>query len=301
MIYGQTIFIELTNICNFNCIYCPYYQDKKEKGFIKLELINKIVKDLEKIEFIEIVTLSALGEAILHPNIFEICKHLKSNKYKLFLSTNGSRLNSNHLDLDIDIMRISLETLTSEAFNLRNADCSFEEYINNIKDFLKIWNGKYKIFISIMLNDKSDLFDYNSFLNSGNENDAKLVNDFFKEIFPNFHILEKDIKPGKVIEIVPNLQLHFRQIEYSNFIDYEPDITIEELDSQIECRLYRNHINISYDGIVRSCCMDVNHELVIGNIKEQSLKEIIDKRGDNINVSNNPLCRRCKGIKKRVI
>ena len=61
MIYGQTIFIELTNICNFNCIYCPYYQDKKEKGFIKNSDYSKLTNRAKATRVLDFQKMISLG------------------------------------------------------------------------------------------------------------------------------------------------------------------------------------------------------------------------------------------------
>ena len=41
--------IELTNICNANCIFCGYQYDKSKKGTMSPKLYTKLLKDYREI------------------------------------------------------------------------------------------------------------------------------------------------------------------------------------------------------------------------------------------------------------
>ena len=72
--------IEITNICNFACIMCPYQDMVKKKirrqGKMSFSLFKKIVDEISS--FAELIYLHGLGEPLLHPQLFKFIGHAKS-------------------------------------------------------------------------------------------------------------------------------------------------------------------------------------------------------------------------------
>lgn len=129
--------LQISSTCNADCIFCSNKQNPfkvKRCGFRPLEEIESVLWSMPDILYDSVVLGESLpgriseGEALLHPNIFEILKMIR-NKYKdqiIDISTNGTLLTDDFIkklseflpmDLVISIPSINKEFWT-ESFNL---------------------------------------------------------------------------------------------------------------------------------------------------------------------------------------
>lgn len=121
------VLISITDNCNFSCLNCRYHSshthsDTPYRPGVKrmpLELVRKIAAELKVIKP-SVIIISGSGEPLLHPNLFEIIKLIKSTGSRIKLLTNGSLLNkatSTYLiDQGLDELRISLWAKNEKEF-----------------------------------------------------------------------------------------------------------------------------------------------------------------------------------------
>ena len=93
----QCLFIEPTNICNSNCIFCAYqFQDRlrRGRGFMSPELYKKALDGYERLgghKWLYICSL--VGEPLLDPGIIEKIYRAKQRGFFVTIFTNGIMLN----------------------------------------------------------------------------------------------------------------------------------------------------------------------------------------------------------------
>lgn len=94
----KTLYIHITNKCDFNCSSCPSYCDPCGLGFIKFHELQLAVQNYEKYP-IEVVLEG--GEPFLHPHIYLFIEYLSAleNVKKITLSTNGVYVRDNLQDI----------------------------------------------------------------------------------------------------------------------------------------------------------------------------------------------------------
>ena len=76
----KQIYIEITNICNLNCSFCP--KNSRPKKFMTIDEFDKITDEISPLT--NTICLHLMGEPLLHPNIreiFEICTKKNLNVY----------------------------------------------------------------------------------------------------------------------------------------------------------------------------------------------------------------------------
>ena len=78
----KKVYIEITNVCNLKCKFCPETNRKKE--FIKLEDFENIINKIKK--YTNLVYLHVKGEPLLHPDLKEILNILSNNNLKVNIS-----------------------------------------------------------------------------------------------------------------------------------------------------------------------------------------------------------------------
>ena len=122
----KKIYIEITNICNLNCSFCP--KNARLKRYMTVAEFDKITTDI--LPLTDTVCLHLMGEPLLHPNIEKIFEICKQKKLKIFLTTNGTLLKQN-LDLlkmgYCDKIFISLHSYEANTQVL-----SLDEYLENV-------------------------------------------------------------------------------------------------------------------------------------------------------------------------
>ena len=132
--------METTNYCNAKCDYCPHKDMTREKGFISLETVQKVIDNCKK-EDQQYIALHHMGEPLLHKEIYTICKMFKEANIETEFSSNGLLLTAEVLcNLDkagLGLLRIAMDYLyETKVDKIYDA---FEEFFANSKPSMKIY------------------------------------------------------------------------------------------------------------------------------------------------------------------
>jgi radical SAM protein with 4Fe4S-binding SPASM domain len=83
--------IEPTNLCNLRCVTCPGARTRYPKGYMDVDLFQRIVSEASEIG-VKRIHLFLRGEPTLHPRIFEMIAFIKSKGLAVHLTSNGTTL-----------------------------------------------------------------------------------------------------------------------------------------------------------------------------------------------------------------
>lgn len=295
--YFNKIYIEVTNICNFNCNFCVYNLMKREKGFMDLDLFKKIVTEISENGNSQIVFFHLMGEPLLHPDIIEMLNYASKKTSRQDLVTNASTLDSEKkirdlFDTGLTNINISFYNKTEHDFIMRNANISFNSYLKIIKNIIKT---KYKY---------------------GYDTDIQLY--FFNRSIQSNSLLSNSIPKLEEIDAVKNNIQYWRHFLFNlkEIYGYNIDILpyVDEIRHkdmiiwhQIKlCRdfgiilkpfhqwfcsqsphykkailgkcwmvLTQDELAILWNGDVVLCCLDYDGETKIGNMKDTSVQKIL--------------------------
>ena len=111
----RRIVLELTNVCNLNCVMCgrnatafkPTYLDMA--SFYSLEPLFDTVEE---------VTLMGWGEPTMHPQFEEMLQVIAKHSARKYFCTNGMRLGELHrtiFECDVDVFAVSVDGATQET------------------------------------------------------------------------------------------------------------------------------------------------------------------------------------------
>jgi radical SAM protein with 4Fe4S-binding SPASM domain len=163
--------ISESGTCNRKCSFCPRSADdfKDKKEFISENLITKIAKELNLLNYCGVIRFSGFVEPLLDKNIYSHIKNFKDSlpKVRIELVTNGDPLNLDRLqklftsgldkllisvyDGEEDVKKfydmMKLAKIKEEQFIIRNRSLSQEEdfgiTLSNRAGMME--NAKYKI------------------------------------------------------------------------------------------------------------------------------------------------------------
>ncbi|MBE7074234.1 MAG: radical SAM protein [Clostridiales bacterium] len=258
----KQIYIEITNICNLNCSFCP--KNNRPKKFMTIDEFDKITDEISPLT--NTVCLHLMGEPLLHPNIKGIFKICNKKNLNVYLTTNGTLIKQNlELLKSGCTKRISVSLHSFEANNNSN---SLDDYLENVLFSCKEISDNSPTYIEFRLwNDNSDKIAKNTL----NKAIIKKINTTFNTTLTT-----------------ENLQHHTSITDkiYINFADaFEWPINTEnkEKNNIKFCYGLRSHFGILCDGTVVACCLDNEGKLALGNIFENKIFDILNTpRAQNI-------------------
>lgn len=134
----KRIYIEITNICNLNCSFCPSNNRKKEFMSVSnfLSIINKI-KD-----YTNHIYLHIKGEPLLHPELDKILTIANLNYLNVNITTNG-RLLKDKIDI-LNNNKIRQINISLHSFNNLDEIKDIVKLCDNIKNTninYRLWNN----------------------------------------------------------------------------------------------------------------------------------------------------------------
>src|SRR3990167_5569392 len=111
--------IELTNVCNFNCVYCAEQYLTRGKGFMDVNLAKNIIAEISETHISDVLGLQFMGEGLLHPKFNEIASYAQDMGVKLHLTTNASFLTDKNIDsiLDHELKSVYLSLFTPDEYS----------------------------------------------------------------------------------------------------------------------------------------------------------------------------------------
>lgn len=262
----KSVYIEITNICNLSCDFCP--KTKRKYKFMDKNEFNHIIEEIKP--FTNQIYFHLMGEPLLNKNIEYFLKESANNDLKVNLTTNGTLLNKN-TDKLINSEALRQVNISLHSFEANEKTLELEEYIKNVTEFVNKASEDKDIICSIRLwnIDNEDLKGANG-LNS----------DILKMLEENLGL---DFSLGEKLQEVNKLKL--KNKVYLNMAEkFEwPDIEIASIGEDVFCHGLRNQMGVLVDGTVVPCCLDSEGNISLGNIFKKSLKDILKvKRSTDI-------------------
>ena len=258
----KQIYIEITNICNLNCSFCP--KNSRPKRFMTIEEFSKITDEISPLT--NTICLHLMGEPLLHPNIKEIFKICNKKNLNVYLTTNGTLIKQN-----LDLLKSGCAkriSISLHSFEANNNSYSLDNYLENVLSSCKEISDHSPSYIEFRL---------------WNENNNKNAKNTL-----NKTIIEKLDKTFNTHLTTEKLQHHTSITDkiYISFADtFEWPINTENQESNSKkfCYGLRSHFGILCDGTVVACCLDSEGKLALGNIFNSKISDILNSpRAQNI-------------------
>lgn len=309
----KKVSLEITTVCNFKCIYCPYGRGEViNRKMMPWRLAFHVMDELSACggSGLEYIELNVLGEPLMHPDLLEIIGYAHSKNIRVKLITNGSLFSekniNNVLNIQPEILKISFETFDKKDFSfIRGTDMLFEQYLDNVIDLIKR-RLEYGDSISTLIqidvlyisrfylrkilgmipnreitrhmcsNKKHLLEDAVYFLDRISKGcDGFVYNE--KTLIDNF----SGIKNSKFSNNVALYKISDKIIltlkEYYPWVNIKDKCPVDGMDNPCKA----DNMGILADGSVVLCCLDYQGETRIGNIFDNDLKTILSE-ADNI-------------------
>ena len=235
--------VELTSRCNLRCNMCPMSNLGRAQTLMEWDLVQKVAEDFAA-NGIGVRWLHEMGEPLLYPRLAEAIGLFPGCS----VSTNVMLLDEERarelLATDLGRIRLCVDTVNAEVYpKIRNGG-RFDQVEANIRRFLDLSTG-HDIRVEIQKMVTS--------LTSG-ETVADFERFFGLDRYPQAYVIEKTCEG---LDTSKATELH--ESYYGCFQGYP----------------FRWFIVLA-DGRVTHCCYDAHGQQIIGDMKTQTVREVLD-------------------------
>jgi radical SAM protein with 4Fe4S-binding SPASM domain len=253
---------ELTNTCNLNCPQCVTGSGlmTRKQGFMDFDLYKKVMKELSP--YLYNANLYFQGEPMLHPQFFSFIGipgtvHSVVSTNGHFLSEENSeklvRSPLNRLIVSLD----GIDQITYSAYRVNGNINDVSEGLRNLAIAKKKHKSQLKIEIQFLVN-------------SVNELQVEQVRKFAKSVNASLRLKSMQIiNKAEISTWLPSGR------EFSRYRIKEGKYVSKNRLPDRCARLWFNPV-ITWDGKVVPCCFDKNAEYVMGDLNNESFREIWD-------------------------
>lgn len=284
----KKVYIEITNVCNLSCDFCPKTKRKlefmDEKNFIKVISSIKVYTDY--------VYFHLMGEPFLNPKLSEFLEVCNENKLKVNITTNGTLIDKVK-DKLFEAPALRQVNISIHSFEANNEEVTLEEYIDNIVGFIAEANEKTNIICSIRLWNMDSIE-----LKGSNRYNSEIIEMLEEKLQLDFNLVER-LRENPGIKLRKNVYLNMAEkFEW-------PDISKGSTDEEVFCYGLRDQMGILVDGTVVPCCLDSEGNIPLGNLFNENLGNILNSKravelyeGFSKRCAVEELCKKC-GYAKR--
>ena len=273
----KKVYVEITNLCNLSCSFCP--GTSRPQTFMAPDtfalLLTKLTGKTRTLYF------HLMGEPLLHPQLELLLDMAHDAGFTVNLTTNGTRI------AEVGERLLSKPALRQINFSLhsRTESEDFEGYVEQVLDFAHK-AGEGKLYVSLRLWNLGED-------RTNPDNDWILSHLAASFQLPPETLNDWDGTSG--ILLAPRLYLNQATV-------FEwPDIHRSgEISQTGYCLGLRDHLGVQSDGTVVPCCLDAEGQIPLGNLLTASLDEIIGTpraramaEGFSQRILTEELCRKC--------
>ena len=281
----KRVYIEISNICNLQCSFCPVVD--RDKVILPSNNFEKILAQVAPIT--EQVCLHLMGEPLAHPDFDSVLKICDLNKVPTEITTNGLMINKRSKSL-LESKFLRQINFSIQSFKDNFPQKSLEDYMKPLLEFTKELNKvRPEVYVNFRL--------WNIGRNKTNENEEVFsILENFYHIDINRQIQVESIKSKKIWNRV--------YIHFDSHFDW-PSLNYPIQGEKGRCHGLGSHFGIHADGTVVPCCLDKEAVINLGNCLETDLKSVLSsdrankmREGFAKNELVEDLCRRCSYINR---
>lgn len=270
------VYIEISNICNLKCSFCPgTTRQPKRMNIDEFRTVLTKIKD-----YTDYIYFHLLGEPLCHPDLEAFLSLAEEMKFKVIITTNGTLIEKCR-DILLKSNSHYKTVISLHSFEANDNKISFEKYLDDCFSYAKIAENKKIVVLRLWNNGGKD---------SLNDEILTVLENYFEKPW----VEERNgTRIGEKI-----------YIQFGDKFDW-PTLENDSINENVFCYGLRDQIGILADGTVVPCCLDSNGDINLGNIFEKDMEEIINsQKAQNIyngfsnRIACEELCKRCSFVRK---
>ncbi len=273
------VYVEITNICNRQCSFCPGTTRPLRR--MTAEEFDAVTDHLRGMT--EYLYYHVMGEPLTHPLLPDFIRTAKAKGFRSAITTNGTLLSARGGELvDAGVYKVNISV---HSFEDGEDAVAHADYLRQLIDFAD-YASRAEVLVVLRL---WNLDEHGHPL--GGDNDRTLA--MLRDRFP-----DTPETPWSYSQRGARLRdkLH---LEYGDRFEW-PDMEAEDRGNGVFCYGLKDHFAILSDGRVVPCCLDREGAITLGNLFELSAEEILSspraiamREGFSRRRATEELCRKC--------
>ncbi|MFS0781784.1 radical SAM/SPASM domain-containing protein [Bacillus sp. 1P06AnD] len=272
----KKVYIEITNICNLKCNFCPSATLLRTRKSMDIEAFTHVINEVK--EYTDHVYFHLMGEPFLNKHIGDFLDICEEKGIKVNITTNGTIIKKVKEKL-LSKKALRQVNISLHSFEANEFHKDLRTYIGDITDFIAEAQEKTNVISAIRL--------WNM-----DSNELKAANELNDDILSLLEQnLNLDTRLSDTLQQTNNIKLKERV--YLNMAEkFEwPEMDRDIIDENVFCYALRDQVGILVDGTVVPCCLDSEGHINLGNIFESPLEDII--MGERAQLMYDGFSRRC--------
>ncbi|MCM1251248.1 MAG: radical SAM protein [Clostridium sp.] len=275
--------IKPTNICNQNCWYCVYANDKvienrsvDRRESIPWEKMQEIINNLSEMGT-KAITFSGGGEPLCYHHIYETLELVRQKNIDYAMISNGQALDEKARKVlkDAKWLRISLDSVNQEMYQSIRGVNTYSVVMENIEKFAQEKNAECVLGVNFVItkDNYSKVYEMCKILSGIGVDNVKFSPLMVKGAIPEYH---KQIR-GNIEEQLMKAKSDFQDEHFSIIDKYTNDASF---DKQFEKKCSHCYIKEIFTVIGADCNVYYCHQRaytqmgMIGSLTNQSFKEL---------------------------
>ena len=265
------IYLEISNVCNLECAFCP--GTRRVPRVMSEEEFDQILSKIEG--YTDYLYFHLMGEPLCHPKLDRFLEKAGEHGFRVILTTNGTLLSSRQQML-LNAKSLHKVNISLHSFEANDLKMPFDTYLDGCLEFGRAAEGE-KIVVYRLWNG-----------GGADERNGEILCALEKYFLKPWANERKGIRIGQRIYIENGEKFEW------------PDMSAEKGSGRMFCMGMRDQIGILADGTVVPCCLDPEGDIALGNIFETELEEIINSeralailKGFEKSEASEELCLRC--------
>lgn len=265
------IYLEISNLCNLSCAFCP--GTKRKNQAMTVEDFSALLPKLRP--YADYLYFHLMGEPLLHPQLETFLRLAGETGFRVILTTNGTLLPKQQERL-LRSPALHKVNISLHAFEANDLTIPFADYLKGCFSFGKAAEGKV-------------LTVFRLWNQGGADEKNREILSAMAQYFPQ--PWKEERKGTRIGDRV--------YLEYGNKFDW-PDLSAPECGDRVFCYGLRDQIGVLCDGTVVPCCLDHDGDIPLGNLFEEDLDAILASpraqaiwSGFQCRTAAEELCRKC--------
>lgn len=260
-----SISIEPTTSCNLRCPECPsgLRSFTRPTGMLQQTMFRNTIDQLK--DTLAYLTFYFQGEPYLHPQFLDMVKYASEQGIYTATSTNAHYLKDEQakatVESGLDRLIISIDGTSQDTYESYRVGGDLSKVIEGTKNIIA-WKKKLKSATPHII--------FQFLVVRPNEHQIPEVYRLAKELGVNQVVL----KTAQIYEYEKGSDLIPVQEKYSRYRKLQNGSYGIKNNLDNHCWKMWHSCVITWDGKVVPCCFDKDAHFVLGNLKEQSFKEI---------------------------
>lgn len=269
-----TLQVEPASTCNLKCTLCPVTEGmERPTGLMELDLFKRSIDELG--DYTLLIILWDWGEPFVNPDIYDMIAYAKQKNIKIISSTNAHVFSDKEnaeklIKSGIDSIILAIDGIKQNTYEFFRQSGNLETAMEGARNIVAAKKA---------LNSQSPLINLRFIVTKHNENEIPELREIARTLGVDTLSL-KTLNPYESYAELREDRFEFfegilpTEEKYQRYKYNRDENGLQRIPRPPPCHKLWDCMAIRWNGVVPICTYDYREKIVIGNLRDQSVKDI---------------------------